>query len=285
MSSPMTAPAVVPEGALGGGVEVEDAAAVVDRDHGVERGREHGPVAALADMRGLLGPPAFDREPHLVAQPGQRAQKLHVGLARGRVEQLDHGDHAAHAARREAQGGTQADGLGDPRAREVRVPGDVDDPVRLAGFPHAAGQALAGRERERAGDALERVVGRVVPPRGHAAQRRCAVGAGLPRSGEGPPQPLGHQAQDARVRGAQVRGLGERARDGLLGRLGGVHTSSPFSSGGDAQGNSASSASPDSSALGTNPQAPLPERRSAKSLASRLDVSTTAASPLSACAR
>ena len=114
---------LVPEGALGGRVEVEDAAAVIDGDHCVERGRKHGPVAALADVRGLLGPPALDREPHLVAQPGQRAEKLHVGLARGRVEQLHHRDHAAHAARREAQGGTQADGLGHLRAGEVQVAG------------------------------------------------------------------------------------------------------------------------------------------------------------------
>ena len=74
----------VAEDVLHGGVDLDDPPAGVDRDHGVERGVEHRPLARLAGVDGGLGAAVRDELPDLAAEAGERGEQRLVGL-RGRA--------------------------------------------------------------------------------------------------------------------------------------------------------------------------------------------------------
>ena len=131
----------VAEGALGRGVEVDDAALVVHGHHAVERGVEHRAVPRLLLAQRLRVAPALDRLADLVAEAVHGRQQLGVDLARLGGEELDHAEHAAGAADGEAEGGVQARAPRRLGAREVVVGRDVrrSRPARPSATPGRAG--------------------------------------------------------------------------------------------------------------------------------------------------
>ena len=109
----------VAEGALGGRVELDDAAAVVHARSRVERGLEHRPclparAGASASRRRSIARPIWSPSLAIVREAPRRARAV-------AVSNIDHAEHAARAAQREAQGGVQARPASGRRAREVRV--------------------------------------------------------------------------------------------------------------------------------------------------------------------
>ena len=100
-------PAAVPEGHLGGSVELDDSPLVVHRDHAVEGGLEHGPAERLALPNRLFGASSFDLLADLHAEPGCDGQQVVVHRAPGGGEELDHAQHALGAHDRERERGAE----------------------------------------------------------------------------------------------------------------------------------------------------------------------------------
>jgi hypothetical protein len=201
----------VAERPLGRRVYLDDVAVAVHRDHAVERGGEDGALARLALAQPLLGAPALDAVADPAAEARHRREQVVVAVARLAGEELDRTEDAAAAADREPERGAQALADGHRRAREVGVRADVGDPGRLAAGADAAGQALAGGERDVARDALERL-GRL--PGLDAAQRLVLRQPHRPRV---PAQRAADGGEQARVRRRLVVALREHARDRVLG--------------------------------------------------------------------
>jgi hypothetical protein len=164
--------------------------------------------------------PAREVLRELAADAGEHRRDLGVRLAAvGRVE-LHHAEALVAGGERERDGGDQAGAQRFVAARHVALAGEGGDPGGAPERPHAAGQALAGRERQ---------LRRLRRERGHrlararrledrdAAQRR-PVGARPPDGAEAPAERLAERAQHAR---AQLVGL-EAGRDVVGDRLLGV---------------------------------------------------------------
>ena len=207
----------VAEGALGRGVELEHVPVLVDADDRVERDVQHRLVARPGGPQVLGVPAALDRLPDLVAERGHHLEQLRVQLARLARVELDDAEHAPRAAEREAERGVQAGPLRGRRAREVGVALDVGYPRRLARGPHAAGQTLAGREREAARGAHElRVVHALSTPGLHAHEHAGVARRRLPRRAQPPAEPLADRGKGPLERLLRVQRLREAASHPML---------------------------------------------------------------------
>jgi hypothetical protein len=103
-------------------------------------------------------------------------------------------------------------------AREVRVGLHLADPGGLAGRPDAAGQTVAGRERQAAAEAREPGQVRVRTPRRDAAHERRRAGFFLPHRAELPAQRRRDRLEQLRVRLGDGDCRGEDQRDFVLER-------------------------------------------------------------------
>ena len=136
----------VPEHPLGGRVELEHAAAVVDRDHAVERRREHGGLARLARAHRAAGAQArgevADQRPHRA----QELEQARVRLALGAGEELDHPHAFPAAEHRERHAAVQPGALRRLAAQEVARCNRVLDEGSACRCPRPAraGRARAG---------------------------------------------------------------------------------------------------------------------------------------------
>ena len=239
----------VAERALGGGVELDDAAAMVHRHDAVQRGLQRRAVALLAGVVGVLGRRRSTSWPSWPPTTSSAADEVGVGLARARAEDLDDADDAALAAHREADRRVHAGGRRGGPPRQPVVGRGVGHPDRPPGLPDAPGQALAPAQRGRARRVRERpravVVGR---PDRHAPQH---VGVGvrrLPGGGERPVEPAA-MARSARAYASPASVAPETARA--------TACSIRMSARRYRVASSAASAAPVSSAFARNPRAPF----------------------------
>src|SRR5262249_18014551 len=136
----------VAEDALGGGIELNDAALLVHRDDGVERGAEDRSGQRLAPMGGVLRAAADDELADEVSEYGHRSEQRPVRLLWLAREELHRADDSARALDRKAESSSEARTYSRVSAREVGVFDDVHDPSRLAGRPDATRQPLAAFE-------------------------------------------------------------------------------------------------------------------------------------------
>ena len=140
---------------LGRVVPVDDAPALIHRDHGVERGLEHRAEPRLARAHLRLGVSSRDELADLAAEHAHRLEHVRIRLARLVREELHHADDPSRAAQREPERRVQAGAPGGVGAREVPVRRTVDDPGRLPGLEHAPRKPFAGLEREPLAQRLE----------------------------------------------------------------------------------------------------------------------------------
>ena len=156
-------------------VELDDASTVIHRDDTVERGVERGFVPLRDGLAGGLGALPLDELPQLHSEQLERIDKICVNVKRLVAEQLDHADESALAADGETGGRVQA-GVGRGLvAWQLRVGGEVADPLRPAGEPHASREALAGVQRPSRWPARHRAPGRSARPSAgtHALRARA----------------------------------------------------------------------------------------------------------------
>ena len=81
-SRPTSAAGEWPKTSCDGGVDLDDPAAGVDRDHGVQRRVEHRPLARLALVHGGLGAAVLDELADQAAEARERRHQVLVGLPR-----------------------------------------------------------------------------------------------------------------------------------------------------------------------------------------------------------
>ena len=183
---------------LGRVVPVDDAPALIHRDHGVERGLEHRAEPRLARAHLRLGVSPRDELSDLAAEHAHRLEHVRIRLARLVREELHHADDSSRAAQREPERRVQAGAPGGVGAREVPVRGTVDDPGRLSRLEHAPRKPFAGLQREPLAQRLEvRCAGPRVP-RAHAPQP-CVLRPGLPDRPELPAQRAADRLERRRV--------------------------------------------------------------------------------------
>ena len=80
-SRPTSASGAWPKTSSHGGVDLDDPPAGVDRDHGVERGVEHRPLARLAVVDGGLRAAVLDELAREPPEARERRDQVLVGLA------------------------------------------------------------------------------------------------------------------------------------------------------------------------------------------------------------
>src|SRR5262249_14778068 len=209
----------VAERVLGGRVELEDSALVVDRDDAVERGVEDSGVTCLPLARRLLGTTSLDEVTDLASERLHCREELVVRDARLAREELDRTRHAARCSNRKTEPGLEACRDRSMGAREVRVCAYVSDPGGLPAFPDTAGQAYTSRKNGSA--ALERKLrqaGLVVTPDLCAPEHFRVTRERFPERTEPPVERRPDRREDLRVGICDVRRLAEDQRDGMLGR-------------------------------------------------------------------
>ena len=261
----------VAEGPLRGGVEVDDAALVVHRHHAVERGVEHRAVARLLRAQGLGVAAALDRLADLIAERRHRREQLGVELARLAGEELDHAEHAARAADREAERGVQARARRAARAREVVVRRRRRRSRRARrsarpdpGAPPRRRSVIA---RLAASNSSASVPAACQVSTHASASGRSAAGSQTAPSRQPRLSPIARSAPASASRGSAVcarlraTACSVRGREAIASRI----ISRPRQRRQRFYTSSAEIASPDSAALGTNPRAPQRATPSPKS--------------------
>jgi hypothetical protein len=145
-----------PEGPLGGGIELDDPADVVDRDHAVERGLEHRVLARLAARHRALAALAVDQTAEVRADPVEALLRRGHHRTRGRQEH-GHAEDPVADPDRDAERRRERPGLREPRTARVDFVREVVDPHRRGVGPGPAGQAHALAEAAVAEVARERL--------------------------------------------------------------------------------------------------------------------------------
>ncbi len=207
----------VAERLLGGRIELEHAAPVVDRDDAVERRFQDRGMTSLPLAHRLLGPAALDELPDLAAEALRGRKQLVVGLMQLAVQELDRTDDATGGPDRETEPGVEPGLEGSLRPREVRVGLHLADPRRRVGRPDTARQPVAGRERQPAADARELLQPlRIGAPRLDTTNERFGSGLLLPHRPELPAERGGNRFEHLGIGLRDGHRLNEDQRDLVL---------------------------------------------------------------------
>ena len=162
----------IAEDALGGRVELHDAALVVHRDDCVERGVDNRALAGLAHADRLLRIERLDELTDLAPERFRERVDLRIALTHLVGEQLDHADAlvAAHHGKRHAA--VEVVRLSLAGSREVPCGERVTQPDRPPVLPRLSGKAMPRSEGELVAGPLEGIhLDALLAPVGDAAEQ------------------------------------------------------------------------------------------------------------------